>query len=197
MSAPDAPERPALEQRFSALYKVRTTIHDEGLVLQIDRRFRTSVATVGFDRLVLEPSGATGLRTQRLAWAAAVFGLAVACAALPPPFPWAAPGVLALAVLIVLHTVISPRRVTMLLDREGALHPAFLRDGADEPAVAEFLERLRRAALASRCTADSGPEEEAERPALADALDALDEMRGEGLLTEEELERFRELAARR
>src|SRR5262249_4387441 len=97
-----------------------------------------------------------------------------------------------------LAAAISPRRVTMFLDREQLLHPIFLRGRPDEPAVEEFVEQARRAAIVWRCRPPSPDDEgEARAPRLANALDALLAMRQDDLISDSELERFREMAQRR
>ena len=198
--------RACLEQRFSPLLTVRTTLHDDGLVVQVARPFRDQVAAVDFGRLVLEPASVNSVRTGLLWLAGAMLACGGACL-VPLAHPWlgAAAGPLAAcllagAALSFVAAVASPRRVTLFLDRERALNPVFLRGGADDAEVESFLHDVRRAAIAWRCRAAAGEpaeEEEQAESGLADALDRLHAMRAEDLITEPELERFSELAQRR
>jgi hypothetical protein len=197
--------RACLEQRFSPLLTVRTTLHDDGLVVQVNRPFRDQVAAVDFGRLVLEPAMVNSVRTGLLWLAGALVAIGGGCL-LPHAQPWLGPaagplaaGLLAGAALSFVAGVASPRRLTLLLDRERALNPVFLRGGDDEAEVENFLHDVRRAAIAWRCrAAQGGPaEDEPVEPGLADALDKLHAMHAEELITERELKRFQELAVRR
>lgn len=195
--------RPCLEQRFSALLTVRTTLHDDGLVVQVARPFSERVGAVDFGRLLPEPASVSGLPAPRL-WAGAVLLAASAAACLPPlrGMLGAASGPLAIGLLAAaacacIAAVAAPRRLTLLLDRERALNPVFLRGREDDAQVEEFLARVRRAAIAWRCRA---PGEDAAAPGaapLSATLDALQAMRAEGLIEAREFERFRELAVNR
>jgi hypothetical protein len=192
--------KPMLEQRFSPWLTVRTTLHQQGLVVEVSRPFSQRVAAVDFDRLVLEPAAVTTPRRD-VAWGAAACFAAGLLGTLPTlrgTVPWIAPALFGLAVLCVVAVAISPRRVTMFLDREQAVHPVFLRGGRDEPQVHAFVDDVRRAAIAWRCR-PATPEDEApaRRPSLADALDALLAMREQDLIDDAELARFREMAQRR
>ncbi len=204
--APDPAGRPCLEQRFSALLRVRTTLHDDGLVVQVERPFRERVGAVDFGRLILEPASVSGVRTDRL-WLSGLLLIAGALACLPYSRALlggelagpAAAALLVAAALAVVAAVASPRRLTLLLDRERALNPVFLRGGDDDEQVERFLAQVRRAAIDWRCRRRAGePEEDGapRRPPLADALDALHAMRRDGLLSDQELQRFRDLAQR-
>ncbi|MGQ0552759.1 MAG: hypothetical protein ACT4PU_06020 [Planctomycetota bacterium] len=189
-----------LEQRFSALVTVRTTLQPQGLIIQVNKFFRQRVHAVEFDRLVLEPTTLTSVRKPLLWGAAACFAAAVVLA-LPAPAAWVPSLVpvliFGLAVMLVFSATITPRRLSMFLDREQVFHPVFLREGPDDAAVEGFLHEVRRAVIAWRCRPAETEAEAPERPQLADALDALATMRSEGLLTSEEFSRFRELAAQR
>jgi hypothetical protein len=194
-----------LEQRFSPLVTVRTTLHDDGLVVQVARPFRERVAAVDFGRLVLEPASVSGVRTGFL-WASGILLAAAVAACLPVLQPWlfapAGPlsaALLAGAALSFVAAAAHPRRLTLLLDRERALNPVFLRGGHDEPEVEAFLHDVRRAAVAWRCRAASGGagEDQDGEPGLATALDTLHAMHAEELLTQPELERFREMLIHR
>jgi len=192
-------DKPVLEQRFSPWLSVRTTLHAQGLVVEVRRFFNQRMAAVDYDRLVLEPSTVIAPRRD-LAWCAAACFLAGLLGTLPAlrAAPWVAPGLFGAAVLCALGVAISPRRVTMFLDREQAVHPVFLRGRHDEPQVATFVDGVRRAAIAWRCRpATPEDEEPAKRPRLADTLDALLTMRQEDLIDDAELARFREMAQRR
>jgi len=210
---------PVLEQRLSAFAVIRTTVKDQGLVVQVARPFGERVSAVGFERLLLEPAQISFVRNDRLWLAAALAagGLAATCpglAGLPVAvstlLPLLGPGLLAAAVLVLLLAVADPRRVSVFLDREQALHPKILRGGADEPQAAAFVETVKRAIVAYRCSGPSPEQAEAEEeaarederrrsaaPTLADALDALLAMRQDGLLDEQEFSRFKEFAERR
>ena len=223
---------PVLEQRLSAWAVIRTTIKEHGLVVAVARPFGERISAVGFERLLLEPAHLSFVRADRL-WLAAVLaaaGLAIAWpgvadlpanAGLVDPVTWPAtvapllpvlgPGLFAAAVLVLLLAVADPRRVSVFLDREQALHPKILRGGADEPAAAAFVEAVKHAIVAYRCRGPSPEQAEAEAeqatredehrpghaPSLADALDALLAMRQDGLLDEQEFTRFKEFAERR
>jgi len=226
-----APE-PVLEQRLSPWLTIRTTVKEQGLVIQVARPFRERVAAVGFERLLLEPAQVSFVRGDRL-WLAAALGaagLAASWAGLPG-LPEGAtlagavarttasaaasallgPGLLAAAVLVLLMAVSDPRRISVFLDREQALHPKFVRGGEDEAQAADFVAAVQRAIVAYRCHGpasgdDAQPEpggqdgEDAGREApasLADTLDALLAMRQDGLLDDQQLGCFRELAERR
>jgi hypothetical protein len=200
----DLAGRPCLEQTFSPLLRVRTTLHDDGLVVQVERPFRERVGAVDFGRLVLDPASVSGVRTDRLWLAGALFAAGVvACL----PFAGAALGreatgagaavLLVAAALAVIAAVACPRRLTLLLDRERALNPVFLRGGEDDEQVERFLDQVRRAAIAWRCRAPAEePDEDDPAPRLSDALDALHAMHAEELLSAQELQRFRDLAQR-
>lgn len=197
--------RACLEQRFSPLLTVRTTLHDDGLVVQVARPFREQVAAVDFGRLVLEPASVNSVRTGLL-WLAGLLVAGGGACLLPVAHPWLgstagslAAGLLAGAALAFVAAVASPRRLTLFLDRERALNPVFLRGGTDEAEVESFLHAVRRAAIAWRCQAAAGEpaEDEQGESGLADALDKLHAMHAEELITEIELERFRDLALRR
>ena len=217
----EAEAEPVLEQRLSAFAVIRTTIKEQGLVVQVARPFGERVSAVGFERLLLEPAQISFVRNDQLwlAGALAAGGLAATWPGLaglpawpalfPTLLPLLGPGLLAASVLVLLLAVADPRRVSVFLDREQALHPKILRGGADEPQAAAFVETVKHAIVAYRC---SGPppevaaEEEAgsgdEPPqgghsSLADALDALLAMRQDGLLDEQEFFRFKEFAERR
>jgi hypothetical protein len=200
----DEPEKPCLEQRFSPLVVVRTTLHDDGLVVQVARPFRERVGAVDFGRLVLEPASVRGARSGAL-WLAAGLLAAGALAWLPlgrealgdGRAKLAATVLLLLAALSVTAALVRPRRLTLLLDRERALNPVFLRGGPDDEQVEGFLKLVRRAAIAWRCRPDGETADDEERTGLADALDALHAMHVDGLLNEKELARFREFAERR
>ncbi len=203
-AAPEAAGEPlpVLEQRFSLLMVVRSTLHPQGLVVEVSRPFSQRVSAVDFDRLVLDPAAVSTLRRDGM-WAAAACFAGALLLTLPPAAGvvpmWAAPTLLGLAALCAMAVAIAPRHVTMFLDREQDLHPIFLRHGADEPAVAAFVEEMRRAAIAWRCRPPVAEDEDAgpRRPRLADTLDALLAMRQEDLITDTELLRFREMANRR
>jgi len=195
--------RPCLEQRFSPLLMVRTTLHDDGLVVQVARPFSERVGAVDFGRLLPEPASVSGPVTPRLWLAGGLLAAAVA-ACVPPLRALLGPagGPLALALLAGsafagLAALAAPRRLTLLLDRERALNPVFLRGREDDGQVEEFLARVRRAALDWSCRA---PGEEPPAPGaapLSDTLDALQAMRAEELLSPAEFERFRDLAVNR
>jgi hypothetical protein len=208
--ATDAPldlaGRPCLEQRFSPLLRVRTTLHDDGLVVQVDRPFRERVGAVDFGRLILEPASVSGIRADRL-WLSGALLAAGVLACLPVTRATlgseltgpAAAALLVAAALAVVAALARPRRLTLLLDRERALNPVFLRGGDDDEQVERFLDQVRRAAIDWRCRAPAEETVEAgaqRNPRLADALDALHAMRNDGLLSEQELQRFRDLAQR-
>jgi hypothetical protein len=202
----DGADRPCLEQRFSPLLVVRTTLHDDGLVVQVARPFRERVGAVDFGRLVLEPASVRGVSGGALCLAG---GLLAAGIAGSLPFAHEALGdvragacaavLLVGAALALLGALACPRQLTLLLDREHALNPVFLRGGADDAQVDVFLAEVRRAAIAWRCRPEPEPED-AEPPAprrrLSDALDALHAMHSDGLLESHELARFREIAER-
>ncbi|HZM01204.1 MAG TPA: hypothetical protein VFD43_13235, partial [Planctomycetota bacterium] len=64
--APEAAEAgPALEQRLSPWLTLRTTVKEQGLVVQVARPFKERVAAVGFERLLLEPAEVSFVRTDR------------------------------------------------------------------------------------------------------------------------------------
>jgi hypothetical protein len=203
---PEGATRPCLEQRFSPLLVVRTTLHDDGLVVQVERPFRERVGAVDFSRLVLEPASVKGVSSGAL-WLAG--GLLAAGVAACLPFAREALGdgragasaavLLVGAALALLGALACPRHLTLLLDRERALNPVFLRGGADDAQVEGFLQDVRRAAIAWRCRPDPEPaaaEGVAPRRRLSDALDALHAMHSDGLLESHELARFREIAER-
>ena len=205
---PDDPAgRPSLEQRFAPWLRVRTTVLEDGLLVQVHRPFSERMTLVGWERLLLDPAGVRGLVRLRLL-ACALGPLLAGGAAALPSATWSATGAgplvaawlpLALllgSALLLLDTIGRPRRVSMLLDRELALHPAFLRDRDDEPAVRAFLGEVRRAAIAWRCRnpeAEGGDGPDA-LPGLADTLDRLVAMHAEGLLDTRQLASFRDLA---
>jgi hypothetical protein len=196
-------DRPCLEQRLAPWTSVRTTLHPQGLVIQIARPFGERVGAVGYERLVLDPAEISVLRRELL-WAAGVLlGCGIACTlGFTREFvaPLAAPALLGAGVLTLLGSVIAPRRMTVFLDREHALHPTFRRGGRREEDVARFVDEVRRAIIEWRCrppVTDQEPDETPEAPTLADRLDALVAMRDDGLLSEREFERFRMLAERR
>jgi hypothetical protein len=214
---PDA--EPVLEQRLSAFAVIRTTVKAQGLVVQVARPFGERVSAVGFERLLLEPAQVSFVRNDRL-WLAAVLGAGGLAATWPglaglpawPVFPTLlpllGPGLLAAAVLVLLLAVADPRRVSVFLDREQALHPKILRGGADEPQAAAFVETVKHAIVAYRCSGpplevaeeEASGNEESTQPgptSLADALDALLAMRQDGLLDEQEFSQLKELAERR
>ena len=218
---------PALEQRLSPWLTVRTTLKEQGLIIQVARPFKERVNAVGFERLLLEPAEVSFVRNDRLWLAAGLGGAGLALswpgllglpalAGLSPAHAWSAalgalaallgPGLLAAAVLVLLMAVTEPRRLSVFLDREQAVHPKVVRGRADEPQAAAFVEAVKKAIVSYRC---SGPVEEsveaeagadgepAATHSLADTLDALLAMRANGLLDEAELARFREIAERR
>jgi hypothetical protein len=195
--------RACLEQRFSPLLTVRTTLHDDGLVVQIARPFGDRVGAVDFGRLVLDPASVNSVRAGLLWLAGVLLAGSAACVA-PFSHAWLgsvsgalAAGLLAGAALCFVAAVASPRRVTLLLDRERAFNPIFLRGGEDEPQVESFLHAVQRAAIDWRCRAGGAGEEQPQEPGLAEALDKLHAMHAEELITQPELERFRELALHR
>jgi hypothetical protein len=197
--------KPCLEQRPWPWVRVRTTLHPQGLVIQVARPFAERVGAVGYERLVLDPAEVSVLRRE-LVWVAIVLIVGGVASTLSITHsvvsPLAAPGLLGAGVLALLASVIAPRRMTVFLDREQALHPSFLRGGACEPDVASFVDDVRRAIITWRCSppvSDEGEQPAAAPtgPTLADHLDALRGMREDGLLNDEEWERFRKLAERR
>jgi len=206
----DPAGHPVLEQRFAPWVTVRTTAHAEGLLIQVRRPFAERVTAIAYERLLLEPASVAGLVRARLALAAAALLAAPTAAALPiagwvaaPLGPWLAiclpPALLALAVLVLLAALGAPRHVSLLLDRELLLHPAFRRDGPDEPAVAAFLDEVRRLSIARLCARPEEDEadeddEDSTGLSLAGTLDALSAMHAEGLLDAPQFARFRELA---
>lgn len=220
--AAEATAAPVLEQRLSPWLTLRTTVKEQGLVVQVARPFKERVNAVGFERLLLVPAEVSFVRTDRLwfAGALAVAGLALSWPGLSGLPALAGllhslsallgPGLLAAAVLVLLLAVADPRRVSVFLDREQGLHPKVVRGAADEAQAAEFVETVKRAIVTHRC---SGPTEEAAEaegeadgdgggsaaaaPSLADTIDALLVMRQHGLLDEQEFTRFREFAERR
>jgi hypothetical protein len=200
-SASEPEERPALEQRFAPWMGVRTTIHPQGLVIEVRRPFSEQMATIEFDRLVLEPGSANGLRSGLLWLAGAWYlaGLVCTLPALRDALPlMVTPSLLVLSVLTLLATMVDQQRVTMFLDREGELTPIFLRGGPDEPEVAAFLEQINAAAIAWCCNPEpvEEPELETEGPRLADTLDRLLDLRARALLSDGEFETFRRIALR-
>ncbi len=203
---PDTAGKPCLEQRFSPLLVVRTTLHDDGLVVQVERPFRERVGAVDFGRLVLDPASVKGASSGAL-WLAG--GLLAAGVVACLPFAREALGdggagasaaaLLAGAALAVLGALACPRHLTLLLDRDRTLNPVFLRGGADDAQVEGFLQQVRHAAIAWRCRPDPEPAEaEGAEPRrrLSDAIDALHAMHSDGLLESHELARFREIAER-
>lgn len=200
----DLAGHPCLEQRFSPLLRVRTTLHADGLVVQVDRPFRERVGAVDFGRLILDPASVSGVRTGRLWLSGALLAAGVlAClpfarAALGGEFagPTAA-GLLVASALAVVSALASPRRLTLLLDRERALNPVFLRGGDDDEQVERFLQQVRRAAIDWRCRPPAEEAADADPAPLSTALEALQAMHAEGLLAEHELARFRDLAVHR
>ncbi|HEX5009508.1 MAG TPA: hypothetical protein VFY71_03830 [Planctomycetota bacterium] len=202
----DGAGKPCLEQRFSPLLVVRTTLHDDGLVVQVARPFRERVGAVDFGRLVLEPASVRGVSSGALWLAGALLAAGIAACL---PFAHEAVGdgragasaavLLVGAALALVGALACPRHLTLLLDRERALNPVFLRGGADDAQVDVFLAEVRRAAIAWRCRPEPEPEDaepSAPRRRLSDALDALHAMHGDGLLESDELARFREIAQR-
>lgn len=201
---------PALEQRLSPWLTIRTTVKEQGLVVQFARPFRERVSAVGFERLLLVPAEVSFVRTDRL-WLAAALGAAGLALSWPgllgQPTALLGPGLLAAAILVLLLAVADPRRVSVFLDREQALHPKVVRGRDDEPQAAAFVEAVKRAIVTHRCNgpladeageAEAGSEADAaDRPSLADTLDALLAMRHNGLLDDQELKRFQEFAERR
>jgi hypothetical protein len=115
--------------------------------------------------------------------------------------PVAAPALLGAGVLMLLASVVAPRRMTVFLDKEQSLHPSFLRGGPREPDVAAFVDEVRRAIIGWRCRPpildDDEPTAAPAGPTLSEHLDALAAMRADGLLSDEECERFQRLAERR
>ena len=219
---------PALEQRLSPWLTIRTTLKEQGLIVQVARPFKERVNAVGFERLLLEPAEVSFVRTDRLWVAAALGGAGLALswpglvglpeiAGLAQAHAWSAalgalaallgPGLLAAAVLVLLMAVTEPRRLSVFLDREQAVHPKVVRGRADEPQAAAFIAAVKQAIVRYRCsgpveeqaagTEEGGEGEPAAQPSLADTLDALLAMRASGLLDEAELARFREIAERR
>lgn len=197
-------DKPCLEQRPWPWMRVRTTLHPQGLVIQVARPFAERVGAVGYERLVLDPAELSVMRRELL-WATLVL-LACGIGAslrvtqdLVPPL--AAPALLGAGVLALLASVIAPRRMTVFLDREQALHPSFLRGGARDADVAGFVDEVRRSIIAWRCRPPAEEPDEPDAaptgPTLADHLDALAAMRTDGLLSDDEWERFRRLAERR
>jgi len=204
MAASDSegPERPVLEQRFAPWLSVRTTLHPQGLVIEVRRLISERMATIDFDRMVLEPSSTSSLRHELLWFAGAWYAAGFACTlpALSQGLPLLiAPSLFILAVLTLFAAVVNQKRITMFLDREGALTPIFLRGGPDEAEVAAFIDEVREAGISWRCdpTPDEEPEPPTERPALADTLDRLIDLRSRALVSDVEFETFRKMALRR
>lgn len=227
-AAVELDHEPALEQRLSPWLTLRTTVKEQGLVVQVARPFRERVSAVGFERLLLEPAEVSFVRNDRL-WLSGALGAAGLAlswpglvglpelAGLSEAHAWSAalgalaallgPGLLAAAVLVLLMAVSEPRRLSVFLDREQALHPKVVRGRADEPQAAAFVDAVKRAIVAFRCSGPlvavpgeipaEGEAEEVARPSLADTLDALLAMRQHGLLDDQELARFQEFAERR
>lgn len=221
-------DEPVLEQRLSPWLTIRTTVKEQGLIVQLARPFKERVNAVGFERLLLEPAEVSFVRTDRL-WLAAGLGAGglvlswpgmlglPALAGLADAHAWSAalgalaallgPGLLAAAVLVLLMAVTEPRRLSVFLDREQAVHPKVVRGRADEAQAAAFIAAVKQAIVRYRCSGpveepaasaeEGGEGEPAARPSLADTLDALLAMRASGLLDEAELARFREIAERR
>jgi hypothetical protein len=208
---------PTLEQRLSPWLTIRTTVKEQGLVIQVARPFRERVSAVGFDRLLLEPAEVSFVRTDRL-WLAAALGAAGVVLSWPGilELPGIAgltgllarslalsffsallgPGLLAAAILVLLLAAADPRRLSVFLDREQGLHPKVVRGGEDEPQAAAFVEQVKQAIVTGE--AGDGTEDEAVAQAsLADTLDALLAMRQNGLLDDQELRLFQEFAERR
>lgn len=227
-SAEPLDDEPVLEQRLSPWLTIRTTVKEQGLIVQVARPFKGRVSAVGFERLLLEPAEVSFVRTDRL-WLAGGLGAAGLAlswpglvdlpelAGLGDAHAWSAalvalaallgPGLLAAAVLVLLMAVTEPRRLSVFLDREQAVHPKVVRGRADEPQAAAFVQAVRQAIVHYRCSGPAvevpgeaeaeGEGEEVARASLADTLDALLAMRSNGLLDEAELARFREIAERR
>ncbi|HTE06026.1 MAG TPA: hypothetical protein VK824_07510 [Planctomycetota bacterium] len=206
--------RPCLLQRFPPFTAVRTTLHAEGLVIQVRRVFRRRSLAVGLDRLVLDPATVVSFRAGLLWTAGGCCAAALLAALLGTPgapqllpglpdgaraaLPALAPVLLVAAVLALLGAVASPRRITLFLDREAGSHPSFLRGGPHDAEAADFVALVQRAIVEFRCRppdAGSGPAPGV--PRLASTLDALVAMQREELLTAPEFARFRELALRR
>lgn len=204
MAASDSelPVRPYLEQRFAPWLKVRTTLHPQGLVIEVRRVISERMATIDFDRLVLEPGSASGLRHGLLWFAGAWYAAGFACTlpALRQGLPTLiAPSMFILAVLTLVAAVVNQQRITMFLDREGALTPMFLRGGPDDAEVEAFIEQVRAAGIRWRCnpTPVEEAELESEGPQLANTLDRLLDLRSRALLSDREFETFRQIALRR
>jgi hypothetical protein len=90
----DEAPRPCLRQRFSAFATVTTTVHPQGLVIQVNRPFRQRTVAVAFERLVLEPATIVSLRTGLL-WTAGLLcaaGLLAAAVVSPATGPAVATG---------------------------------------------------------------------------------------------------------
>ncbi len=199
----DLSGRPCLEQRFSPLLMVRTTLHDDGVVVQVARPFSERVGAVDFGRLLPEPASINGLVASRL-WLAGGLLAAGAAACLPPVRALlgaagapAAAALLAGAALSCLSAVAAPRRLTLLIDRERALNLVFLRGREDDAQVETFLGLVRRAAIEWRCRTPVAEGVDADAAPLSTTLEALQAMRDEGLLEESEFARFRDLAVNR
>jgi hypothetical protein len=227
-AAAELDDEPVLEQRLSPWLTLRTTVKEQGLVVQVARPFKERVNAVGFERLLLEPAEVSFVRTDRL-WLSGALGAAGLAlswpgllglpelAGLTEAHAWSAalgalaallgPGFLAAAVLVLLMAVTEPRRLSVFLDREQAVHPKVVRGRADEPQAAAFIAAVKQAIVRYRCSGPpaeapgespaEGEAEEAAQPSLADTLDALLAMRQHGLLDDEELRRFQEFAERR
>ena len=198
----EIPERPFLEQRYAPWLRVRTTLHPQGLVIEVRRLFSERMATIDFDRMVLEPGSASGLRNGLLWFAGAWYAAGFACTlpALREGVPTLiAPSLFIMAVLTLFAAVVNQQRITMFLDREGALTPIFRRGGPDDTEVADFIEEVREAAIRWRCNPapTEEPELETEGPRLADTLDRLLDLRSRALLSDHEFETFRKIALRR
>jgi len=193
---------PAIEQRLSPWLTIRTTVKEQGLIVQVARPFRERVSAVGFDRLLLEPAEVCFVRADRL-WMAGVLGAGglllswPGLLGLPARFgvedaqAWSAalgalwallgPGLLAAAVLMLLLAVTEPRRLSVFLDREQGVHPKVVRGGADEPQAAAFVATVQQAIVHYRCagtpveeTADAEAGVEDEAGARPSLADTLD-----------------------
>lgn len=198
----EASERPVLEQRFSPWMAVRTTVHPQGLVIEVRRPFSERTAMIDYDRLVLEPSTFNGLRRGLLWFSVAWFAASVVCTlpSMRQDLPILIPPLLfILAVLTLLAAIVNTQRITMYLDREGVVNPVILRDEQDEPKAAAFVEEIHRAAVSWLCNPNpiEQPEGEVEGPRLADTLDRLLDLRSRALLSDVEFRSLREIALRR
>ena len=185
----------SLEQRLAPWLSVRTTLTDGCLLVQVSRPLRVRGAIIGLERLVLEPASVT-------LWTAAGLGAGALASALVPGLP-AVVGALLLAAagIALMIAAVHPRRLTLLLDREGVLNPLFARGGHDDAEVEAFLEAVTDAAIARRCGRTDPVVEDDDAGGtgartLADALDALVSLRDEGLLEADAFDRLRDHAAR-